>query len=187
MVCTRGCRENFCLLTPLYFSRGPFGMLQRIHLSAHYQLLKNFQFSPHSVLVKIECISLPLYHVENLWFTVCWNSSCYIQNESPGSSDRARTRLQPTDFSGFLVQFLFFTSTWRDFFLNRPFLFSSQVFCLWKIIFFFPSYILHETIRLRVKMLPQLCIQILIQWCEKRKKKTNKKTSLMFVVVGQCQ
>lgn len=40
-------------------------------LSSHYQPLKNFQFSAHSVLVKIEYISLPLYHVQNLWFTVC--------------------------------------------------------------------------------------------------------------------
>lgn len=40
-------------------------------LSARYQQLKNFQFSAHSVLVKIEYISLPLYHVQNLWFTVC--------------------------------------------------------------------------------------------------------------------
>ena len=88
-------------------------------LSAHYQQLKNFQFSAHSVLVKIEYISLPLYHVENLRFMVCWNSSCYIQNASPGSSNNAQDLSTPNSqcfcFNSFSTLF-----TWRYFVLIFP-------------------------------------------------------------------
>lgn len=112
-----------CLIL-LRFSGSSLGILfGDALLSAHYQQLKNFQFSAHSVLVKIEYISFPLYHVENLWFMVCWNSSCYIQNASPGSSNNAQglstLNSQCFCFNSFSTLF-----TWRYFVLifSFPFL-----------------------------------------------------------------
>lgn len=64
--------EFLCLLTASLLSwQSIRNSVEDPLLSARYRELKNFQFSAHSVLVKIEYISLPLYHVQNLWFTVC--------------------------------------------------------------------------------------------------------------------
>lgn len=125
-------------------------------LSAHYQQLKNFQFSAHSVLVKIEYISFPLYRVENLWFMVCWNSSCYIQNAPPGSSNNAQG-LSTVNSPCFLFSSFPTLLTWRYFvlifssrFLEPRFLFvKSNIF---------PSYILCDTIWPCFKMFFSSCI-----------------------------
>lgn len=64
--------EFLCLLTTSLLSwQSIRNSVEDTLLSARYRELKNFQFSAHSVLVKIEYISLPLYRVQNLWFTVC--------------------------------------------------------------------------------------------------------------------
>lgn len=123
-----------CLIR-LHFSGSSLGiLLGDALLSAHYQPLKNFQFSAHSVLVKIEYISLPLYHVENLWFMVCWNSSCYIQNASPGSSHNAQglsaLHSQCFGFNSFSTLF-----SWI-FCFNLLFSFPLAKFFVWKVIFF---------------------------------------------------
>lgn len=87
---------------------------------------------------KIEYISFSLYHVENLWFMVCWNSSCYIQNASPGSSNNAQG-LSTLNSQCFSFQFLSFTFYLEIFCFNLLFVFSlAKLFCccLWKVLFF---------------------------------------------------
>lgn len=168
----------WCLfMTSLFFWQSIRNAVEDTLLSARYQQLKNFQFSAHSVLVKIEYISLPLYHVQNLWFTVCWNSSCYIQNASLGSGDRTQPWVHLPLQAFAAVPFLYIYL--ERFCFNLLFLFYSQGFffiCLFVKSNIFSSYILWDTIWLCFKMFPQLLHPATNSMLWKKKKKNKNKT-----------